>query len=73
MLYVSFNLRHLSLYLAYDIIMRKRKVDNMRFRDLSSYWKRVIVFLFVIVLVLLIIVVVHIYLTLGSLLHVMMG
>jgi len=45
----------------------------MRFRDLSSRWKKVIIFLLVVVLVLIVCISLHAYLTLGSLIHVMLG
>ena len=45
----------------------------MRFRDLSSYWKNGIVFLFAAVLFLTVCGILHVYLTLGSLIHVMLG
>lgn len=45
----------------------------MRFRDLSSRWKKVIIFLLVVVLVLIACSILHVYLTLGSLIHVMLG
>ncbi len=45
----------------------------MRFRDLSSHWKNVIVFLFAAALLLTVFSILHVYLTLGSLIHVMLG
>lgn len=45
----------------------------MKFRDLSSHWKKLIVFLFAAALLLTVLSILHVYLTLGSLFHVMLG
>lgn len=45
----------------------------MRFRDLPATWQKVIVSLLAVALLLTVASILHVYLTLGSLLHVMLG